>query len=104
MTIGPEPITRTDSRSARLGIGVRQLRDETLEQVPGIMWPRGRLRVVLHAEGRPVDQGESLDHIVVEVAMRDHGGSELGIEAVTPGSALTLLLRKGDGEAVVVGR
>ena len=46
----------------------------------GVVRARRRLGVVLHAEGRRVQQPQPLDHAVVEVDVGDRGRAEVGVE------------------------
>src|SRR6202000_1186767 len=73
MTIGPDPITRTDLRSSRRGMATLHKAAELVEMVYRVVRPRGRLRVVLDAEGRVVKQPDALDDAVVQVDVADHG-------------------------------
>src|SRR5215472_7454621 len=95
MTIGPDPITSTDLRSSRLGIATLHQGAELVEVVNRVVRAWGRLRVVLDAEGRVVQQPDPLDDAVVEVDVADHGGPVRGVERlarrvrhVRPGAAL----------------
>src|SRR3954463_2456645 len=76
MMIGPEPMTRTLSMSSRRGIrrgpfcwaessaaALHQV-DERVEQRVGVVRTRRRLGVVLHREGRQVEQPQPLDDVV----------------------------------------
>ncbi|GGU97817.1 hypothetical protein GCM10010498_66130 [Streptomyces cavourensis] len=65
MTIGPEPMTRTDWISERLGTLALHQRNETIKQIRGIMRASGRFGVVLNAERRAVQELEPLDDLVV---------------------------------------
>ena len=85
--------------SVRLGIGWPVHRrahqvDEPVEEVRRVVRAGGRLRVVLDAERRPVEQLEPLDDIVVEADVADLGAAvrRLG----------HLVERRVDREAVVV--
>src|SRR5215217_7550538 len=100
MTIGPEPSTRILWRSSRLGIrsisaghpdgvpmgwagirpGILYLPDELVEQPDRVVRARARLRVVLHAAGRHVEQPDALDRAVVEVHVGQLGLAEVGLE------------------------
>ena len=89
MTIGPEPMTRTELRSARLpitapvrcsGPGPARPFTALLHQLaepaeqPGRVVRAGRgLRVVLDAERGPLQQPQPLDHAVVQVDVADLG-------------------------------
>src|SRR3954447_22131064 len=110
MTIGPDPITRTDAMSSRLGIGdppsgLRGLAvpgfeqvGEAIEEVAGVVWARRRLRVVLDGERlRPagaVEQPEPLDDAVVQADVADLGRAERRRRRAVEGRV--------DSEAVVV--
>src|SRR5215203_291596 len=116
MTIGPEPSTRILWRSSRLGMGstsagrpdrgltgspgirpgILDLCDELVEQVQRVVRPRPRLRVVLDAAGRHVEQPDPLDRPVVEVDVRELGLAEVGLQ---PPAGLA-----ADREAVVLRR
>ena len=93
MTIGPDPMTSTDRRSSRLGMrtspGAVHQRAELVEQPGRVVRARRGLGVVLHAERRPVQQPQALDHAVVEVDVGDLGRAEVGAERrARPGPAL----------------
>src|SRR5687768_12752759 len=94
MTIGPEPMTRTDWISVRLGTLALHELYEAVEQVGRVVRARRRLGVVLDAERRLVEQLQPLDDLVVQADVRDLG---------TPVGGLgDLVERRVDGEAVVV--
>src|SRR5688572_22308814 len=83
MTIGPAPRTRILWMSSRLGNGCApHLRDELVEQVQRVVRSRPRLRVVLDAAGRDVEQADALDRPVVEVHVRQLGLAEVGLQAL----------------------
>src|SRR5437868_12707834 len=92
MTIGPEPMTRMDLMSLRLGTGHDLT--ELVEQVGGVVGTGGGLGVVLHAEGPAVEQPQALDALVVEVDVADLGPAVGGVERRVEGGL--------DREAVVV--
>src|SRR6478735_9693181 len=94
MTIGPEPRTRIFWRSSRLGM--REPRDELVEEAEGVVGPGSRLRVVLDAAGGDVEQADPFDRAVVEVHVGELGLAELGLDDLA-GLAL-------DREAVVLRR
>ncbi len=94
MTIGPEPMTRTDWISVRLGtLALRELH-EAVEQVGGVVRAGRRFGVVLDAEGRLAEELETLHHVVVEADVGDLGAAVGGVG--------DLVERGVDGEAVVV--
>src|SRR3954465_13143820 len=66
ITIGPEPTRQIVCRSSRLGIGGRYLVDPALEERPGVVRPRPRLRVELHGARARLRHREALDGAVVE--------------------------------------
>src|SRR3954447_3029716 len=66
MTIGPEPMSRIDSRSSLRGMPVHQL-VELVEEVARVVWPRSRFGMMLHAEGGRVVYAQTFAHAVVEV-------------------------------------
>src|SRR5580704_4836722 len=79
MTIGPEPMTRTEARSARRGmlppgtpghLGPLHQRAELVEQVVRVVRARRGLGMVLDSERWRVEQPDALDHAVVEVQVR----------------------------------
>ena len=84
MTIGPEPMTRTDWISVRLGTLALHQGYETVEQVRGVVRAGGRLGVVLDAEGRLVEQLQALDDLVVEADVGDLGAAERGVGRPCP--------------------
>src|SRR3954470_21265132 len=96
MTIGPDPITRTELMSSRLGTDTPLNHElgEPVEQVTGVVRTGRRLRVVLDGEGRHVKTPDALHDVVVEAVVADLGSAvrRLG-DAVARGV---------DGEAVVV--
>src|ERR1039457_4640959 len=98
MTIGPEPITSTEWRSARFGIAAafRLLHEvaELAEQPGRVVRARGGLGMELHAEHRSAGQPQAFDHAVVQVDVADLGWPERRFE--------TPLRRHRDGEAVIV--
>src|SRR3954465_14175281 len=94
MTIGPEPMTRTDWISERLGTLALHQGYETVEQVGGVVRTRCRFGVVLDGEGRLVEQLESLHDVVVQADVGDLGTAELGLA--------DLVERCVHGESVVV--
>src|ERR1700722_8002144 len=113
MMIGPEPMTTTDFRSARLPItlppaavgssGRLHERAELAEQAGGVMRAGRGLGVVLDGEGGPVEQPQALDDTVVEVDVGDLGGAERGVELDSAGPvAAGRAGRQGHREAVVV--
>src|SRR3954468_14419527 len=75
MTIGPEPMTRTDWISVRLGTLALHQGYEAVEQVGGVVGTGGRFGVVLDAEGRLVEELEALHHVVVEADVGDLGAA-----------------------------
>src|SRR5688572_12646801 len=80
MTIGPEPSTRIFWMSSRLGTGGLEQRDELVEQSERVVRAGARLRVVLDAPGRDVEQADALDRAVVEVHVRQLAGAEVGLD------------------------
>src|ERR1044071_7666586 len=103
MTIGPEPMTRTEridgsrgmltapSPSSRLAPRRHHL-DEVAEEVVAVVRARARLGVVLHGDDGQVTMAEAFDRPVVEVRV---------------GQDQLRLLREGlgvDGEAMVLRR
>src|SRR3984957_4315069 len=113
MMIGPEPMTRTDFRSARLPItlppaavgssGRLHERAELAEQAGGVMRAGRGLGVVLDGEGGAVGQPQALDDTVVEVDVGDLGGAERGVELDGAGPvAAGRAGRQGHREAVAV--
>src|SRR3546814_11179660 len=77
MTMGPEPMTRTELMSSRLGmrcflaeVAADQF-SEPVEQVVGIVGARGSLGVVLHREGGDVQCAQPLDDLVVQADVAD---------------------------------
>src|SRR5687768_6728352 len=58
-------------RSRRLRLPRLHQLQKAIEQVAAVVWPRGRLGVVLHAEYGTRFVLESLDRVVVEVPVRD---------------------------------
>src|SRR6478735_6044748 len=94
MTIGPEPMTRTDWISERLGTLALHQGYETVEEVRGVVRARGCFGVVLDAEGRLVEELQPLDDLVVQAYVGDLGATELRVGH--------LVQRGVDGEAVVV--
>src|SRR3954469_24310000 len=92
MTIGPLPRTRIFVRSSLRGTNGP---DELVEQAERVVRPRARLRVVLHAAGRDVEQADALDRAVVEVHVRELGLAEVRLQAAAGLAA--------DREAVVLG-
>src|ERR1700760_1677358 len=98
MTIGPEPITRTWWMSSRRGMCSAPSHQacETVEQVGGVVGPGGRLRVVLHREGRDVGARQPLDDPVV--------GAPVGQVDVAVRGGDVLAGRPGHGEPVVLAR
>src|SRR3954467_8855529 len=98
MTIGPEPRMRMRWRSSRRGIsGLRSghLGDEVVEQPERVVRTGARLRVVLPAAGRDVEQADALDRAVVEVDVRELGLAEVAAQALAGLAA--------DREAMVLG-
>lgn len=77
-------------------IAVAHERDEPVEEVGGVVRTRCRLRVVLDAEGRLVEQPQAFDDVVVQADVRDLGPAVWGVADPVE--------RRVDGEAVVVGR
>src|SRR5581483_2922464 len=76
MTIGPDPITSTDSMSSRRPISYALASNngsfghqppEVLEQVPGVVGAGSGLGVILDAERRLIETAQALDHSVVQV-------------------------------------
>src|SRR5215472_1467547 len=70
--MGPEPMTRTERRSSRLGIRspVHQ-GAERVELARGVVRPRRGFWVILDAECRCVQQPYPFDHPIVEVDVAD---------------------------------
>src|SRR5580692_3438779 len=102
MMIGPDPMTRTDLRSGRLGTGTLHQLAELSEQ-PGCVVRAGRgLRVVLDRERGRVTQSQALHDAVVKVYVRDLSRAEFGGErgAALPVTASTA--RHFHREAVIV--
>src|SRR4051812_14051346 len=99
MTIGPEPMTRTDFRSWRFGMSapallvLRRTRSgsrghqlaEPVEQVLGIVRAGRRLRVVLDAERRDVQCRQPFYDIVVETNVADLDPAERGVGDLVEG-------------------
>src|SRR5258707_2464969 len=73
MTIGPDPITRTDLRSSRRGMPTLHEGAELIEVVNRVVRARGGLGVVLDAEGGVVQQPDPFHDAVVEVDVADDG-------------------------------
>jgi hypothetical protein len=71
MMIGPEPITSTEFRSARLGIAAVHQLAELAEQTARVVRAGRGLRVVLHAENRKFLVSHSFDGVVVQVDVTD---------------------------------
>src|SRR3954451_11299933 len=94
MTIGPEPMTRTDWISERLGTLALHQGYEAVEQVGGVVRAGCRFGVVLDAEGRSVEEAKSLHHVVVEADVGDLGAAVGGVGDLVEWGV--------DGEAVVV--
>src|SRR5215472_7873297 len=69
MTIGPAPMIRMLSMSARLGIAAHQP-DKSFEQVMAVMWAGARLGVILHGKDRPADHPQPFVAVVEEREMR----------------------------------
>src|SRR5208282_2363117 len=95
MTIGPEPIKRTDFSSLRSGmltfVGenaierlaavARKALDQSLEareQVARVVRARRGLRMVLYREKRRAQAAQSLDGLIVEIDVRKRGASRHG--------------------------
>src|SRR5438105_15314176 len=85
MTMGPEPITRIEPMSSRLGTG-HQL-PEPFEQVPAVVGAGCGLGVVLDAEGRDIEAPQALEGAIVEVPVGqdDRAVCGLGLPLVTGG-------------------
>src|SRR5687768_4618435 len=79
MTIGPEPITRIDEMSSRLGIRLQKLY-ETVKQIGSVVWSSCGLGVVLDAEGWLLQQRDALHAVVIEVDVGDASGAERRVE------------------------
>src|SRR5579863_7078098 len=89
-------MTRTDLRSSRRGMAASLLHEHAklTEQVVGVVRAWRGLRVVLDREHRGIQQPQSLDDAVVEVAMRDDRLAERRAERP--------IVRCLHGEAVIV--
>src|SRR4051794_2478469 len=76
-TIGPDPITRTELMSSRLGTDTPLDHElgEPVEQVTGVVRTGRRLRVVLDGEGRHVKTPDALHDVVVEADVADLGAA-----------------------------
>src|SRR3954469_7540733 len=94
MTIGPEPSTRILVMSSRLG--TLDLPDELVEQPQRVVGSRPRLRVVLHAARRYVEQPDALDRPVVEVHVGELRLPEVALQPLAGAAA--------DREPVVLRR
>src|SRR6516162_7898081 len=81
MTIGPAPMIRMLSISARLGILVHQ-RDKPLEEIMAVLRARARLGVVLDRKHRPADDPQSFIGVVEERPMGrlDPARQTLGVD------------------------
>src|SRR5690606_18309548 len=104
MTIGPDPMTRTEEMSSRLGMCAllaERLDDEiaeTVEQVVGVVRAARGLGVVLHREGGDVEGLEALHDVVVEAEVAHLDAAEAG------GAVERAVEGRRDREAVVVRR
>src|SRR4051794_11053663 len=100
MTIGPDPMTRTDSISVRRGLtraspspsavihgrsrAPRHQVAERVEQPRRVVRSGRGLRVVLHAERRYVATTQTFDDVVVQVDVADLRATVGSIERLRP--------------------